>query len=206
MDLKERIIKTTSDLFYENGIKSVTMDFIAETMGISKRTLYEIFTDKNELVDECFSYTTALGEARIKEVRENTKNIIEMMMTFYIEGCKESRKYNKNYMSDLRKFHPTVFQKLKELREKSFGYDMIIEFDKGIVDGYIRPDLNTGIMAILIREQIYMIEDEMLPELRKFTMTEIFETAFMSFIRGISTSNGLQVIDEYLKKAEKIKN
>jgi AcrR family transcriptional regulator len=199
MELRDRIIQTTTGLFFENGIKSVTMDIIAETMGISKRTLYETFSDKNQLVDDCMIYVIQQSEIRSEEIRSKASNFIEAMLMLYKEGNSESRKCNKNFTTDLRRFHPVVYQRIKEHRERAFKVDMIVELDKGIMDGYIRSDLNTEIMAILLRSQIDMIEEE-LPELRRFPLSEIFKTAFMSFIRGISTPKGLKVIDDFVKK------
>jgi len=201
MELKDRVIATTTDLFIETGIKGVTMDIIAETMGISKRTLYEIFSDKNQLVDDCLTYIMKQNEIRLNEIRLKSTNIIEVMMMSYTEGKAKLRKCNKNFMSDLKRFHPQVFQRIKDQRERTFKEDMIVELDKGIMDGYIRPDLNTEIMAILLREQIDLIDDG-LPELHKFPMQEIVKTAFMSFIRGISTEKGLKIIDDFIKNGK----
>ena len=194
MELKDRIIEVATELFLETGIKSVTMDIIAETMGISKRTLYKTFSDKNQLIDECLTYTMEQTATRLKEIPAKI-NIIEKMMMFYMQGKNESKKHNKNFWTDLKKFHPEVFQRIKNHRKKVFREYMIPELDKGIIDGYIRPDLNTEIMVILLREQFDTIERE-LPELSVFPMSEIIKTVFMSFIRGISTEKGLKVIDD----------
>ena len=196
MDLKDRIIEVTTELFLEHGIKSVTMDIIAETMGISKRTLYQIFSDKNQLVGECISYMTNQAEEQAKKISKKT-SIIERLVEHYIQSKNDSKKWNKNFMSDLRKFHPEIFQRTKARRDTIFRDYMVPELDKGIIDGYIRSDLNTEIMVILLREQFDIIERE-LPELSVFPVSEVIKTVFISFIRGISTSEGLKLIDNIM--------
>ena len=197
MELKDRIIEVTTELFMETGIKSVTMDIIAETMGISKRTLYKIFSDKDQLVDECLTFIIEQNEAQMREMCTKTSNVIEMMMLLYLQGDTNSKNRNKNLIFDLKKFHPKTFERVKNQRERGFREYMTVELDKGIMDGYIRSDLNTEIMIILLREQFDMIERGH-PELRIFPVSEVVKTIFMSFIRGISTSKGLKVIDDIM--------
>ena len=202
MNLKERIIQTSSELFHENGIKSVTMDMIAETLGISKRTLYENFTDKNALVDDCFSFIQKYNEKQAEKIKSESSNTIEAMLKFYMAGMEDIRKCNKNFMSDLRKYHPQVFERAKKHREQIFKEDVVIALDKGILDGLVRPEVNTEIIAIMIKEQLYIIESEV-PEFKKFNLLEIYETLFMNFARGIATEEGLKVIDSMITKNDK---
>lgn len=205
MNLKERIIQTSSELFCENGIKSITMDMIAETLGISKRTLYENFTDKNDLVNDCFSYALKCSEEKSGEIHAVSSNTIEAFLKFYLTGMEEMRKCNKNYITDIRKYHPQVFERVKRHREQIFKEDIVVALDKGILDGLVRPDVNTEIIAIMIKEQLYIIESE-IPDLKKFDLFEIYETLFMNFMRGIATTDGLKVIDELMEKSSKSTN
>jgi len=202
MDLKERIIQTSSELFHESGIKGVTMDMIAETLGISKRTLYENFADKNTLVDNCFSFILKKQEAKYVEIEAESRNTIEVMLKSYMIGMKDVRMCNKNFMSDLRKYHPLVFERMKEHREQVFKEDVVIALDKGILDGLVRPEVNTEIIAIMVKELLYIIESE-IPDFKKFDLFEIYETLFMNFARGIVTAEGLKIIDELLEKNSK---
>lgn len=202
MDLKERIIQTSTELFFENGIKRVTMDIIAETLGISKRTLYEVFKDKNDLVNECFTFILKQNEEKSKEIRKIATNTLEEMLMFYMSGMANLRKCNTNYISDLRKYHPSVFERVRKHREHIFKEEVVIALDKGMLEGLVRPDINSEIIAIMIKEQLYTIETE-IPELRKFNLTEIYETLFMSFARGIATPKGLKVIDSLIEKNSK---
>ncbi|MDR2474814.1 MAG: TetR/AcrR family transcriptional regulator [Bacteroidales bacterium] len=202
MELRERIIQTTSSLFYENGIKSVTMDIIAEILGISKRTLYEHFADKTTLVNECYSYSLKHTEDKIKELQTKTSNKLEAMLLFYLTWISDIQKCNKNYISDMRKYHPTVYKRMLENRDEVFREKVVIALDRGILDGIIRPDTNTEIIAVIMKEQLYIIEAEN-PDLRKFNLTEIYETVFLSFARGISTPQGLKMIDDLIDKNKK---
>ena len=204
MDLKDRIVQTTTELFFENGIKGVTMDIIAETMGMSKRTLYENFADKNDLVNECFSYIIERHEFLDQEIQKKTSNTIEAMLMFYMTGVTSMRKCNKNFISDLKKYHPQVFKQLEEHREQTFCEKVIIALDKGIIEGLIRPEINTEILAIVLKKQMYILEAEN-SELRKFNLTEIYDTIFMGFARGIVTLKGLKVIDDFIEKNNKDK-
>ncbi|MCD7971410.1 MAG: TetR/AcrR family transcriptional regulator [Candidatus Azobacteroides sp.] len=197
MDIKERVITTASNLFRENGIKSVTMDIIAETLGISKRTLYENFKDKNDLVNECYTYGLKLHEKLDEEITKTTSNVIEAMLKYYLIGMEEMRRCNKNYVADLRKYYPEVFERVCKHREVIFREKVIIALDKGILDGLVRPDINTEIVSIMMKEQLYIIEEE-ISELKKFDLLEVYETLFKSFVRGIATQKGLELIDNVI--------
>ena len=202
MDLKERIIQTSSELFHESGIKGVTMDMIAETLGISKRTLYENFADKNTLVDSCFSFILEKHKEKSEKINAESANTIDAMLKFYMVGMEDARKCNKNIMPDLRKYHPTVFERVKKHREQIFKEEVVVDLDKGILDGLVRPEVNTEIIAIMVKELLYIVESE-LPDFKKFDLFEIYETLFMNFVRGIVTAEGLKVIDSMITKGNK---
>ena len=82
-ELQQRIIKQATRMFFCNGIKSVTMDMIASQLGISKRTLYENFKEKNELLLACLENQEMEKRARLEVYLTNRKNVIDLLLNVY---------------------------------------------------------------------------------------------------------------------------
>ena len=83
VELRERIILAAVELFTTNGIKSITMDEIAASLGISKRTLYEVFPDKETLLEECILKSQKDGDIFVKGVIETSSNVLEVLLRCY---------------------------------------------------------------------------------------------------------------------------
>lgn len=84
VELRERIILAAVELFTTNGIKSITMDEIAASLGISKRTLYEVFPDKETLLEECILKSQKDGDIFVKGVIETSSNVLEVLLRCYL--------------------------------------------------------------------------------------------------------------------------
>lgn len=82
-ELRERILVTATEAFASKGIKSITMDDIAAALGISKRTLYEVFSDKESLLKECILKAQSDREAYLQEVYEQSHNVLEVILAVF---------------------------------------------------------------------------------------------------------------------------
>lgn len=198
-NLKERVVRTAANLFVRNGIKAITMDYIASQLGMSKRTLYENFKDKDTLLLSCVRY---LDEERIKETEEIKKksaNAIELFLWVYQSALQKLRYTNRNYFSDLKKYHPSVSVYYETNKEKNLE-NFILLLEKGIYEGYIRKELNVEIITFLLGAQLELLMKSDDIDLNKYSFMEVFETIVMNFVRGIATPKGVAFIDEFINK------
>ena len=104
VDLRERIILSAVELFTTKGIKSITMDEIAASLGISKRTLYEVFPDKETLLEECILKSQKDGDIFVKGVIETSGNVLEVLLRCYQWSIERFQATNKKFFEDIKKY------------------------------------------------------------------------------------------------------
>lgn len=198
-ELEKRIVGRASELFLMHGIKSVTMDFIAREAGISKRTLYEVFRDKDALLLKTLIYQEEQNRQERAKVASNCQNSFELSLKEYERISQGIRRVNRNYILDLKRYHPKIAAFLEE-NHRGQMERMIEITEEGIREGYIRPELNSRILALLLRVQLEMIMSSEEIEKNNFSFAEVFETIVMNYARGIATPKGLELIDRYMQK------
>ncbi|MBP8643315.1 MAG: TetR/AcrR family transcriptional regulator [Bacteroidales bacterium] len=203
MIVKEQIVNQAMLLFRQMGIRSVTMDMIAEQTGISKRTLYENFSNKDELVEACVMQEIESRKEQAKRILEGSSHIIETYILFMWDHINRLRGTSPLFIKDIQKLYPqSICKQTNEfnnrMRENTKQFIIM-----GINDGVFRKEINPDIASILIFEQIKVLHVEggfEASPLSMFSPAEVFEHISINFIRGISTSKGLELVDFYYSK------
>ncbi|MEL7600143.1 MAG: TetR/AcrR family transcriptional regulator [Proteiniphilum sp.] len=203
MEIKERIIAKAGDLFFQYGIKSVSMDELASSLGISKRTIYENFKDKEEILS---SLLVSLRDERRKvfdSLISDKNNVVEIFIKI-IEIQQSSPICNVKFFEDIQKYYPRANRNIEADKEKN--KEFLVKFlQKGIEQGYIREDLNVEVTAFLVEQSTYIYIRATSLEKPLFTFSELFYTMMINFVRGILTEKGIKIIDAYLEQ-QKAKN
>src|SRR5882757_2086569 len=134
----ERIIQGGEELFLQAGIKSVTMDDIAKHLGMSKKTIYQFFKDKNELAMALVKKKLQEDEARMCAIIENASDVIEEMIDMM--KCHEEivSRINPIVIHDLQKYHPEAWQQFQSFKANVVIHKMGELLTKGIQQGYVR--------------------------------------------------------------------
>jgi len=202
MELKERIIEKAGGLFYRYGIKNTSMDELASSLGISKRTIYENFRDKEDIL---LSLLIKLSEKRKKvfsSFLSDDYNVVEVFIKI-IEVQQSTPPGNVKFFQDIDKYYPRAARLMKEDVQKNNIF-LRSFLQKGIEQGYIRKDLNVNVAAFLVEESTYTYVRASYLEQPPFSFPELFYTMMINFVRGISTEKGIKIIDAYLenKKTE----
>lgn len=193
---KEQVMTTALDLFSQYGIKSVSMDDIARNIGISKRTIYEFFEDKETLLQEAIkSYNNSM-RSTLAELEKGPYTALDVFVLFYEDFMKRPRWYNKKYYDDLKRY-PKALQKTEEEKSR-FLKKCIKLLSRGAKEGVFQPNINFEIVALLAKEQAKMIRPS--KALSNHSVSEVFNTILYTFLRGISTEKGIAILDRYLLK------
>ena len=108
LDTRSKIIGKAAALFVESGIKGITMDELAEHLGMSKRTIYEHFADKKELVKECVIFIDNKKDELAKDAEKHSKNVIETLLTLHLNNLKMMGSVNRKFADDIKKFYPEL--------------------------------------------------------------------------------------------------
>lgn len=191
MNADKRIIETATELFLKHGVRSITMNDIAAAMGISKKTLYEHFINKDELLDKCINYIRQHGEKERNELFSKGGINIESMLELVRNSALRINSINPNFITDIKKYHPGIYVKINKMEAESiqFKAEMIID---GIKKGLFRSDLNVDIVSKLLHESINQLMNTDLFPAERFSRSEVFRTIMDIFIRGISTEKALK--------------
>lgn len=175
------------------------MSDIANHMGISKRTLYEVFKDKEELLEESINAQTKITDKEIEEIIQGSENVIDTMMRIYAKHLNDVHNVNKSTIHDLKKYHPRLYQKI-ENRQGDGIKTMLPLFERGVEQGLIRENINFEICMWLIKSQFRtLMEGDYIPTDR-FPINQVVRAIILNFTRGIATTKGNEVIDEMIRK------
>ena len=201
-DLRKRIVVKSSFLFARHGIKSVTMDYIAGQMGISKRTLYENFKDKDQLLLECIIHMQTETEREVEDICKTSGNSLDLLLKVFYCTWQKMRNVNRNYFSDVRRYHPSVAQLVEKDKNQRADY-MADLMEQGKREGLIREDLKSGIVSSLLMAQFEFLFNSDDAFASHYSFVEVYETIFMNFIRGIATPKGILFIEEFIVHSKK---
>jgi TetR/AcrR family transcriptional regulator, cholesterol catabolism regulator len=203
MDVKERILEKATDLFMRYGIRSITMDEIAGQLGISKKTIYQFFTDKDEMVEAIVDIEVKTNELeclRFKGESENAIHEIFIAMKMTEEMLKAM---NPLIMYDLEKHHPKAYRKFRNYKYE-FMYQVIVQnLERGIREELYRPELNVDIIAKHRIESAFMgFNQDIFPH-NKYRISEIGYELGIFFLHGITTAKGKKLIEKYSQGIKK---
>lgn len=198
---KDRILSYAIKNFSRNGIRNVKMDDIASDLGISKRTLYQLFKDKENLLIECFKYSEKRSAELYSELTESTDNILELYTKWLKMRIDEIRSVNPQFFSDLNKYSRVqkYFRDVSAMKSKE-GLKFI---NMGIAQGLFRNDINYN---VLLRISEITAESIMRNELYlEYSYDDLFGSASIMSVRGICTKKGYDLLDQYIE-SYKMKN
>lgn len=198
MDIKDRIIEKAGELFFQYGIRNISMDELASSLGMSKRTIYENFKDKEDILKSLILKIKDERNEVIKEFLVKGLNVVEVFINI-IEIQKKMPVSNAKFIQDIYKYYPNITKIMQEHIEKNnvFLQEFLL---KGIEQGFIREDLNIKVTAFLVEESTYTYIRASYLEQPPFSFPELFYTMMINFVRGISTEKGIKIIDAHLAK------
>lgn len=192
--LRDRIVATAIDAFTKNGIKTITMDDIANRIGISKRTLYETFKDKEDLLVECVDHQNQEMEQFTEQVLRESDNVLEVILKFYQRSIEIFHETSKRFFEDMGKY-PRVCDLIKKNRETN-SRESVEFFKKGIDQGLFRSDVNFELLHLLIQEQVDLLLNTDLCS--AYSFVEVFESIMFVYMRGISTEKGQKILENFI--------
>ena len=199
MEIKERIIAKAREQFFRYGVKSVTMDDIASELGISKKTIYQHFEDKDAIVHQLMMGEMLQDKCEWDDLGKISKNVIEKMVKSMELIKKAFAEINPCTFFDIKKYHPKTWE-LFQSHKQNFIMESIKQvLLVGIEQGYYRSDIKIEILTIMRMEQVETGFDPHLFPPNKFSLIDVELTMLDHFIRGILTPKGLEVYQEYMQ-------
>ena len=197
--MKEKIISKSEELFFSLGFKSVTMDDIANAMGISKKTIYAHFSNKTELVEVVtFSVLDHISEG-IDRINAASINPIEelydikMFVINYLKSVKVSPQHQ------LKKYYPQIYDRLQIKQFEKMHSSFENSLKMGMNTGLFRPDIDINFISRLYFNGVTAIRDiSVFPE-SDFDKNYLFESYLEYHLRAITTLKGLNLLNNFTK-------
>lgn len=196
MEVRERIIVESGALFGKYGIRSMTMDALAEEMGISKRTIYERFKDKDTLLLEVIKYFKNQTNVDALRTIDESDNVIEALFRIMKMTVLQVSQMNPLFFHDFKKYHRTVYKEFAhpgDIRDFSITQKL---FENGMEQGIFRDDLHMDIVNRALHALFDLFgHDSSLVE-AGFDRKDLFEHMIIPYFRGLSTKKGRKLLQE----------
>ncbi|MBP6093666.1 MAG: TetR/AcrR family transcriptional regulator [Cytophagaceae bacterium] len=195
--MKSRILEKGTQLFFRYGVKSVTMDAIAAELGISKKTIYQHFPDKESMVYEVVQTFVTQDIVKWEELDRLYSNVIEKMFQSFEMVKDMVTQMNPHLLFEIQKYFPKAFQLFKDHGELFIHKNLIADFRKGAQFGYFRNDIDFELLARLRMAEVDLVFNPDFYPNNKLSLYETQLTLMDIFMRGILTEKGLTLYNSY---------
>lgn len=197
MSQTERIIEGGEELFLTAGIKSVTMDDIARHVGMSKKTIYQFFKDKNELVIALVKKKLKEDEDQMEAIISQSGNVIEEMINMM--KCSEEifSRINPIVIHDMQKYHPDAWKEFQNFKSEVLISTLEQLLSKGIKQGFIRPEIDVKIIARMRVSQVELGFNTAVFPTAEFSPWRVQVQFLEHFNYGICTLKGYKLLNQY---------
>lgn len=202
MDTREKILKISSKTMQSVGIKNLRVDEISKSLNISKRTLYELFSNKRNLVKETLFYMYSEFNKKMLEMIDKSENMIEAIDKIHRFEIKMLKNISENVLDEIRdysfQFNISNFQMKKQSSDPWAGY---IIFEKGVAQGIFRDNLNIDAVLIFLDEIHVLIHKKNIFGNLKCTSDEVKKSIIEPYFRGLCTEKGVKILEKYYCKS-----
>ncbi|WP_229201838.1 TetR/AcrR family transcriptional regulator [Arsenicibacter rosenii] len=195
--IKHKIVDEAERLFWKYGVKSVTLDDISRRLGISKKTLYQHFSDKEDLV-----YQVVVNHFNAKKENVNchkidAHNAVDAMLMLSVMVRKYADSNNPNLLFDIERHYPKAWEEYRKYKEEFVFASIIENLEWGIRDGLYRDDINVEVLARLRLESMHLAMDEAVFPHDRFGLTDIQIELLHHFLRGMLTEKGFTIYNQF---------
>lgn len=192
LELRNRILKAAMTEFLHKGVKSVKMDDIANTLAISKRTLYEIYSNKEELLLEAVRiHEQEFNDHMLQYSLDKKHNVMDIIIEFYKKKLLAIADVSPLFLVELRKYKQVV-EYLERMNAERHN-NALLFFHRGVKEGFFRSDLNFDIILKTSSASAnYAMETQMY---KNYSITAIMHNTIFLYLRGICTTKGIKVLD-----------
>ncbi len=201
MDEKlDLILSESLRMFKKNGIRSVTMDDVSKELGMSKKTIYQYFANKTELVEKVLNLMlTRESTACISEEDKASMNAIDILLAVSHIVSKQMKEMNPINAFELQKYYPAIFREFVIRKRDHVFLQVKQNFEQGIAEGLYRNDLNIDLVARLYIQKLEDVHNPEFLEAINFGFEKVFEVMFDNHIRGIANAEGLAYYENQIK-------
>ncbi len=187
---RKRILNSSKDLFQKFGIRSITMDDIAHNLGISKKTIYQHFSDKDDIVTLSIRNYAAKEKSELLEIKDNARDAVELLVAVSRYVQKDLSHNTSALLFDLQKYHPKAWSIITDFKH-GFLTDFVMEILRaGIEQGLFRNDMDVEVIARIRLEEVTLAHSESVFPAGRFGHVNVSKALLEHFIHAICTEKG----------------
>lgn len=200
MDEKElKIISGASQVFMKYGVKSVNMDDVARHLGVSKKTLYQFVTDKEDLVKKSVLTFCMREDNDIVSICAKGLNAIDENLEIMNYVSNMIQNLHPSVAYDIEKYHPSVFKQMRTHRQSVIYNCVLQNLLKGQKEGYYRKDFKADVIAKIYISRMEALFDQQLFPTTEYKVTEVYAEVFRYHILGIASAKGAEYLQSKIK-------
>ncbi|MCB0502082.1 MAG: TetR/AcrR family transcriptional regulator [Bacteroidetes bacterium] len=198
--LIDKILETAHKLFLSVGVRSITMDDLAKELGVSKKTIYQVISNKADLVKHCVQKEIEDKTVKMIGITNNSTDAIEEMLLIGAMVIESLNQFNANIIMELKKFYPKVWLLVEKHHSEFVLNNIKNNLLKGINEGLYRPEINVDIIS-----KLYIGASQQLLEVsdyggQTYNPSDIYLEFFSYHIRGIASPRGVGKLAIYKNK------
>lgn len=197
--MREKILHNAADLFLTYGFKSVTMDDISNHMGISKKTIYQHFSNKTTLIEAVSIHVFDVIACGIDQICSTKKNPIEEIFDIKQFVMKHLKDEKSSPQFQLQKYYPKIFSTLKQKQFDVMQGCVKDNLSRGVDMGLYRSNINIEFISRIYFNSMVGIKDKELFPLTHFSMNTLMEYFLEYHLRGICTEHGILILNKFIK-------
>lgn len=186
-------------MFRTYGIRAVTMDMLASQLGISKRTIYEVFSDKDELLKGVLKWMLERQREIMARIFDDSENVIEAIYKMLDLMMDHFHKMSPAFQMDMKRLHRDLLNKPEELIDLPYFSNNSEILNRGIKEGVFRDDIDVEITNKCLLEVARVTNDRNIFPPDYFENKDVIRNFYINYLRGISTPRGLDLINKYEK-------
>jgi AcrR family transcriptional regulator len=199
LDLKHRIVGCAHDLFFKMGFRRVTMDDIAAKCGVSKKTIYQHFKDKDTVVLEVTRNYLTQEEKDLDKIHQKASDPIEELVYISKWFREMLSEMDPSLVFDMKKYHHAAWSVFNEHKEKCMFCSLIENLEKGKELGLYRRDINNEILSKFRVESTELLFNPEKFHPSEFNIRDVQMAVFDHFVYGIVTDKGKALFEKHKK-------
>ncbi|MBQ0080481.1 MAG: TetR/AcrR family transcriptional regulator [Alistipes sp.] len=198
------VVEKAANYIMDYGLKSLRMDDLAQQLAMSKRTLYEMFSDKEQLIYESLCFLHEAEHMRVREKVHTYNNHLAALFDGFLIMTEKSH-VHKRITQNLQKFYPALYEKVQTEFEKKSFEDLRRLLRNYIDEGLIKSEINIELAVVTFHFTAHgIISSSKLSLPEGVTEKEALFYAIVNFFRGLATLRGVEQIDQYMKNKNEI--
>jgi AcrR family transcriptional regulator len=201
-DQKSQILTEAEKLFLRFGIKSVTMDYIAQNLGISKKTLYQIVENKADLISKIVLNHVNKETECINQISSEAENAISEMLNISRYNIQKLREISPVAIFEMQKYYRKSWEQIESLHKEQIYKIIYNNIEKGKKEGLYREEINSDIVAKLYVGKTFLLVDETVFPLKQYDRRNLLMEFYLYHIHGLVTEKGRNVLNIILSESK----